>query len=141
MGSIGISYGKSFLAYSADKLPDVVGGYSYYQSQEQQKQLEDTIVEAEKAGYEIINRKYFRRGNSGTLYELEEARISAPVKNGTISKASNVWRHAKEVQKNYEDVIILQSRRATESVSRGRRGFKSNGLQAEFVVMARKRRK
>lgn len=137
MGSIG---NNAFSQYSVNNgLPTVVMGGSdaYNKNQE----LEKNIQKAKDAGYEVVLRKYTKRGGSGQLYEFEESNIATPVKNGAISKTSNLWKHAQNTATKYSDVIVMQSRSAVEGHTRARRGgFTSTGKEAQFVVLARRKK-
>lgn len=104
----------------------------------QDEELSKAIQQARNGGYEIINREYTHRGNSGQLYHLEEKDIETPIKNGKISASSNLAKHVKAVSQQYSDVIVLQERAAAMMVGKGRRGFNYKGYSAPYVVMARR---
>ena len=140
MGSIGNS--DRFSAYSFNNgLPTpIMDSRDRVQNDEEMRR---NIEDAKKAGYQVITREYTQRGSSGKSYTFEESNISTPVKNGQISKNSNLWRHAQSVANDYNDVIIMQQRSAVQGYRRGRgsRGsFTSTGYEAPFVVLARRKK-
>lgn len=116
------------------------------------KEVESTInanIEKAKAeGYEIIPRPYQTRGRSGQRYDWTEVGISMPEKTGggrnkgtfKPSKSSKLGQHLENTYAEYEDVIVLPYKPVLPLITKGRQGWKTK-YGAEYVVMARKKRK
>lgn len=145
MGSVGNNTNSfSFSEYRVDKVSDlspIRATSNLEDNSQKEKQLQDIIDSALSAGYEYVERPYTTTGGSGTMYHWTERTIETKVTNGKISTNSKLGKHLKDTLSNpeYKEVIVLQTRLTRPTVGRGRRGFKSAGDSATYVVMAKKR--
>ena len=114
-------------------------------SEDVQKKIDEEIERAKSEGYEIVPRPYQTRGRSGKHYDWTEIGISYPTKSSSSepfkpTKGSNLGKHLESTRAEYEDVIALPYKPILPIITKGRQGWKTK-YGAEYVVMARKKRK
>ena len=142
MGSIGAVTISSAVVGNTISLPSYAGNGD--RRREIENELKERIESAKNNGYEIIPRPYQTRGRSGQLYNWTETNIEFGAKPSdskkSLSSSSNLGKHLENVRNQYEDVIVLPSSPILPYTTKGRYGFKTT-YKAEFVVMARRRKK